>query len=165
MNCTDAKKIRFETLSTLQEELAIQAKRTYCRACEEHGVKACSWESFSGYQDYVNGRIKQSELATRADEELRDLTRTFGKYTVVEREESTTPSEEAEKKERAKEANKVYKKICSESGLGQCFFSDFATWSDYVQGKIDEAEFSEKARLEVEKMRSSKTQDSPVSSQ
>jgi hypothetical protein len=152
MNNTDAKEARFESLSAPRKERAIQAKRTYCKACEEHGVKACSWENFSGYQDYVDGRISHSELAGRADEELKDLTRAFGKYTVVEREESAVPRNESEKIERARSANKVYKRVCSESGLAQCFFSNFATWSDYVHGKIDESEFSEKAKLEVEEM-------------
>ena len=159
MNSSDTRKARIEALPAPMRKRAIEAKRTYCNVCEEYGVKACSWESFSGYQDYVAGRIDESELAGRADEEIKDLTRTFGKYTVVDKEKSVASSEEDEKRKRARAANTVYKRICSESGLGRCFFSNFGIWSDYVQGRIDETEFSEKARLEVEKMKASANQN------
>jgi hypothetical protein len=159
MNSTETRNTLLEALPAAIKERAIQAKKTYCNACEEYGVKACSWESFSGYQDYVAGRINESELAGRADEEIKDLTRTFGKYIVVEKEKPVASSEEDEKRKRARAANKVYKTICSESGIGRCFFDNFATWSDYVQGRIDESEFSEKARLEVEKMKASADQN------
>lgn len=155
MNSTEAKEVQFESLSASQRERAIHAKRTYCSACEEHGVKACSWESFSGYQAYVDGGINEPELARRAQEEIRDLTHTFGKYTVVEREESAASTDQAEKTKRAVAANRIYRKVCSESGMDQCFFNNFAAWSDYVQGEIDDVEFSRKARLEVEKLKES----------
>ena len=118
-------------------------------------MKPCSWESFPSYQDYVDGSITESELLGGANEEFKDFTPTFGKYLVAEKEEPAASSMDDEKRERAREANKVYKKVCSESGIVQCFFSNFAAWSDYVQGKIDELEFSEKARLEVEEMKAS----------
>lgn len=153
MNSTDAMETGIESSIAVQKERAIRAKMTYCKACEDYGVKTCPWESFSGYQDYVDGRINESELIQRAGDELRDLSETFGKYTVLEREESRAGTEEAEKRERAKTANKLYRKVCSESGLDQCFFNNFAAWSDYVQGKTDDLEFTERARLEVQKMR------------
>lgn len=155
MKITNEEKARVESLQALQKERALQAKKTYCSACEEFGVKACPWESFSGYKDYVDGKINESELALKAAEELKDLTKTFGKYTVLEKAEQAAPGGEEEKEERAKAASKVYRKICSESGLDRCFFSNFTTWSDFVQGRIDQSEFSQKARLEVERMRAS----------
>jgi hypothetical protein len=38
------------------------------------------------------------------------------------------------------------------TGLTFCFFNSFTVWSDYVQGKMNEKDFLEKAKLEVEKM-------------
>lgn len=158
MNTTEKREAQIEALPPSQKERAIHAKKTYCKACEEHGVKACSWDSFSGYQDYVSGRIGENELSDRASEELKNFTQTFGKYTVVEKEEPVDRSPETKTRERARVANKVYKKVCSESGLNSCFFSGFGAWSDYVQGRIDEAEFSEKARVEVEQMKANTAQ-------
>lgn len=158
MNITEKREARIESLPPSQKERAIHAKKTYCRACEEYGVKACSWDSFSGFQDYVNGRIGENELNDRASEDIRNFTQTFGKYTVVEKEEAADPAPESDTKTKARAANKVYKQLCAESGMSGCFFNGFGAWSDYVQGKIDEAEFSEKARMEVEQMRASADQ-------
>jgi hypothetical protein len=160
MSNKDASEARFEALSAPERERALQARKTYCSFCEEFEMKPCSWESFPSYQDYVDGSITESELLGGANEEFKDFTPTFGKYLVVEKEEPVASSMDDEKRERARAANKVYKKVCSESGIVQCFFSNFAAWSDYVQGKIDELEFSEKARLEVEEMKASANVDS-----
>ena len=160
MNNNHAKEAPIEALPAPQGERALQAKRTYCNFCEEFGMKACSWESFPSYQDYVDCRINESELSGRADEEFKDFTPTFGKHLVAEKEKPVASSIDDEKRERARAANKVYRKVCSESGIVQCFFSNFAAWSDYVQGKIDELEFSEKARLEVAEMKASANRDS-----
>ena len=160
MSNKDASEARFEALPPPQRERALQARKTYCSFCEEFEMKPCSWESFPSYQDYVDGSITESELLGGANEEFKDFTPTFGKYLVVEKEGPAASSMDDEKRERARAANKVYKKVCSESGIVQCFFSNFAAWSDYVQGKIDELEFSEKARLEVEEMKASASQNS-----
>ena len=156
----DAKEARFEALPALHRERTLEAKRTYCNVCKECGMNACSWESFPSYQEYMDCRINESELAGRAEEEIKDFSPTFGKHPVIESKEPSGKNDE--KKERARAASSIYKMVCSESGLDQCFFSNFASWSDYVQGKIDESEFSDKARLELETMKGCVNQDGPA---
>ena len=55
--------------------------------------------------------------------------------------------------ERARKADQIYRKACAESGVMHCFFQKFGTWSDYVQGRIDEDELRHKASLEIGKIR------------
>lgn len=85
-------------------------------------------------------------------ERLRD---SFEKYATFPSKESTHSGEESSRRKRARLANKIYRKVCVDSGLNQCFFMNFATWSDYVGGRISESEFIEKAVVEVEKMKAS----------
>lgn len=139
-------------MTEVQRQRVIQANKVYCKACEENGIKVCSWENFTGWKDYVDGRINESQLSAIAEDELKQFRETFGKYTVVSNEPSSETDEEALKLERSKLANKIYRKVCTDSGLSFCFFKNFSTWSDYVQGKIGESEFLEKAHEEVQNM-------------
>lgn len=139
-------------MNEIERERAIRANKIYCQACEEHGIKVCSWENFSAWQEYVDGKIPESQLAERAKDEVRQFTDTFKKYTIIEKEEAQPADSEAEKAERMKLANKIYRKTCTDSGLSFCFFKNFSTWSDYVQGKVDDTEFYEKAKSEVTQM-------------
>ena len=141
-----------ENLSGVQKERAIQANEVYKKLCEEMGMRVCSWRSFEAWQEFVDEKIGESQLTERARNELDQFSKTFGKYLVVEREDPKPVEEETEKKERAKQANKIYKSVCNDTGLTACFFNNFSTWSEYVKGNIDESEFYEKAKEEVEKM-------------
>jgi hypothetical protein len=42
--------------------------------------------------------------------------------------------------------------VCSEAGVKVCFFHDFNSWHDYIEGKIDEVEFYDRAKVEIDKM-------------
>jgi hypothetical protein len=148
-----------ESLKNMQElgefdpERAAQAHDFYFRLCEEVGLKVVSWDHFQAWKDYVDGRINESELNTEARSELHELSRSFGKYIVVDKtEERKQLKEEEEQRRRAKEANKIYRRVCSEVGFKISFFQDFSSWSDYVEGKITEAQFYERAKLEVTRM-------------
>ncbi len=137
----------------IDPERVNRANRVYCQACEENGVKVCSWESFSAWKEYVDGKIAEPELTQRAREEVKHFTDTFKKYTIVDKEEASPGDEaEAQKALRAKKANKIYKQACTESGLSLCFFNNFSSWSDYVQGKIDDEQFQKLAHFEAGKM-------------
>jgi hypothetical protein len=133
------------------EDRAGQADEVYCEACEENGVKVSSWQEFDAWKEYVDGKIDEQILADKAETELAEFTKSFGKYLVIEKEDPT-PSENGEKKERVKRANRIYRKLCDATGLTFCFLNGFGAWSDFVDGKISEVEFLEKAKLEVEKM-------------
>jgi hypothetical protein len=100
----------------------------------------------------VDGKIDDDQLTERAREELKDIVEIFGKYIAVEEKPPVPSTQQSLQEERAKLANKIYRKVCMDSGLNNCFFKNFATWSDYIHGRISEAEFLEQARLEVQKM-------------
>jgi len=125
------------------------AEKVYCRACEESGLKVSSWEDFSAWQDFVEGNITEQELVDKAREEMDAFSRKFGKYLIIQKEEPSR--EESDKKERVKRANKIYKELCRKEGIELCFFSNFSAWQQFVEGKLNEEEFQEKARSEMEK--------------
>ena len=139
-------------LDGVQKERAVRANEIYCRACEDNGLKVCSWETFAGWQEFVDGNITESQLSEKASEELTQFVSTFSKYTAATADAPSPVDGEAEKRARAKTATKIYKKACTDSGKSFCFFKNFATWSEFVQGRLEDGEFYEKALQEVKKM-------------
>jgi len=140
-----------ELTGALKERAAI-ADVIYRKVCDDLGMRVCSWQSFAAWQEYLDEKISETDLVEKAKDELQQFSRTFGKYLVVDKTAQKYEEKEADKKERAKRANKIYKKVCDDTGLTACFFRDFSTWSKYVKGEIDETEFYEQAKNEVEKM-------------
>jgi hypothetical protein len=134
-----------------QEERSEQAQQVYCDACEESGLKVSSWENFDAWKEFVDGNVDETVLTEKAQTELEEFAKSFGKFLVIDKEDPTH-SDDAEKKERAKRANKIYRKLCEAAGLTLCFFNSFSTWSDFVEGRITESEFLEQAKLEIDKM-------------
>lgn len=53
------------------------------------------------------------------------------------------------KKRLAKRANQIYRSVCDELALKECFFYGFGAWSEFVDGKISENRFYEKAKAEA----------------
>jgi len=53
------------------------------------------------------------------------------------------------KRKLAKRANEIYRTLCDELELGECFFNGFGAWSEFVEGKINETSFYEKAKEEA----------------
>jgi len=141
-----------ERLSDSQKERAIRANGVYEKICEEMGMRVCAWQSFSAWQEFVDEKIGESRLKERARDDLAQFSKTFGKYLIVEKEDPKQDERETKTKERAKQANKIYKAVCDATGLSTCFFSNFSTWREYVEGHMDESEFHEKAKEEVKKM-------------
>ena len=141
-----------EELGGVGKTRAAEADQIYKKVCNELGMRVCSWQSFAAWQEYLDEKIGESQLAEKAKDELQQFSKTFGKYLVVDKAEQKYEEQETEKRERAKRANKIYKKVCDESGVTACFFRDFSAWSEYVKGSLDESEFYEKAKKEVEKM-------------
>lgn len=139
-------------LTDEQKNRASAADEAYCRACEEKGVKVCAWRDFDAWSKFVDGKIDEAKLEQEAKVELAEFSRNFGKYLVIEKEDPETDKDD-ERKLRAKRANSIYRKVCEDRKIGLCFFNNFGTWSDYVEGKISDAEFYEKANLEVDKIK------------
>ncbi len=96
--------------------------------------------------------MEKGELKEQAKAEMNNLAKTFGKYVVIKEKEPLSVRKNPIERETARLANRIYKKICEDMKISLCFFSDFSTWSDYVRGRIGEAEFHSRARVEAEKM-------------
>lgn len=145
--------------SDLQEMREQDVQRTllanefYLRIFKESGLPIVSWYEFSSWKEFVDGNISESQLSDQAKLEMQELSKSFGKFVFVDKnEERRRLDEEQEKRERAKQANKIYRKVCQDEGLEVSFFQDFVSWSDYVEGKIDEDEFYDRARAEVKRV-------------
>ncbi len=141
---------------------ASRANELYLRACEEVGVNYAAWHNFEGWKEYVEGSIGESQLGERAREEMSDMLKSFGKYVVIDSQSENKGSEEEEdRRQRARKANEIYRKVCRDVGVGLFFFEDFSSWSDFVEGKMDEDEFYQKARVELESILSEVAQGRP----
>lgn len=129
-----------------------KANEAYCAECEKQGLKVCSLEEFQARQEFLDGRIDEGQLEAKAAAEVSDYAKAFGKYLVIRDEEAPVQEQDADKRERARLANRIYKRVCQEEGLSVCFFSDFSSWSEYVKGKIEDQELYGRAKVEVEKL-------------
>jgi hypothetical protein len=135
-----------------REDRADQANEFCGDECRKNRMKVSSWKDFTAWKEYVDGKISDTQLAEKAKMEIAEFSRVFGKYIVIEKAEDKHSDEEEEKKKRAKRANKIYREVCAETNLNVCFFHGFISWSDYVEGRITESEFYERARAEIKQM-------------
>lgn len=136
-----------------KEERAKKANKVYCDAHGKQDVEPCNWEEMSGYDKFLKGEISESELSRQAREELAQLTKSFSKYLQVDTEkESRAASETRSKEEKAKIANRIYRKACSESGKDLCFFKNFTAWQEFVNGDLNDDELYENAMEEIKKI-------------
>lgn len=137
------------------EERKKKANKTYCDGHAEKGIKICSWEKMPGWQKFLKGEITESELSEHAKEELTQLDQAFGKFLRDDKDkDSPEPPKEAPLSEKMRIANKIYKQACVDSGSSPCFFKNFATWQQFVHGEIEENDFYERAREEIQKLAS-----------
>ncbi|NWG75243.1 MAG: hypothetical protein HXY24_11650 [Rubrivivax sp.] len=141
-----------EEMTELEETRAARADDLYGGACRECGIPVHSWQDFEGWQEYVDGGLAESELVDKAQNELKEYARRFGKYLMVAPPDPKALEQETEKRARAKRASRIYRELCDEAGLTACFFRDFSSWSDFVKGRIGEPEFQARAKHELERM-------------
>lgn len=132
------------------------AKKMYCHLARDHGIDVCSWKGFSAWVDYVEGNIGETELAARAETELKEFLADYERRSKVIAEmpppmSAGTPG--SPDPVRVKRANRIYSILCRNSGISACFFRDFGSWSSYVEGAIDEEIFIETAQHEIKKLR------------
>lgn len=144
--------VECKELTEEQKARASAAEATYCRACAEKGIKVCNWEEFDAWQKYVDGKISEEELQSEAERELDKHSKSFGKYLVMEKAEPRDKPDET-KRQRARQANQIYKQVCTDRGVNFCFFNSFSTWTEYVDGRISDSELYERANQEVDKVR------------
>ncbi len=100
-------------------------------------------------QSYGEGGINQPDFDARARGALEQYSGGFGGYTHFDKEPKPS-DDDTNRRERAKKANKIYRKVCNEAGIDPCFFNNFSAWSDYVKGKMSDAEFDHKTRKALE---------------
>jgi len=134
------------------EDRCDRASEVCGEACRECGVKVSSWDQFDARKDFIEGNIDEDELEKRAASEVSQHAQAFGKYLVIDQEEPESERAEARKRERARQANKIYRKVCDEAEMKLCFFSDFSSWSDYVKGELTDAELFDRAKEEAQKI-------------
>lgn len=134
--------------SQQEKERAVYANKIYCLLCKDNGIRPCSWNQSPAWTEYVDGKIDEQELLTRAEAEVNDFQGEFSEPEIVKEEQTGGPN-----LARAKLANKVYSQLCAGSGLNFCFFKNFPAWSDFVNERIDEDQFIEMARAELLKIK------------
>ena len=54
------------------------------------------------------------------------------------------------KKRLAKRANQIYRRLCDDLAIRECFFYGFSAWSEFVDGRINETKFYEAAKAEAQ---------------
>jgi|SRR5208283_255044 len=77
----------------------------------------------------------------------------FGKYLSDKDGGEKFSEEERMRRERAKKANRIYKKVCEDLHMNACFFNNFGEWSKYVEGKMSDAEFHGHAIARAQQMK------------
>jgi len=101
---------------------------------------------------FAGGYVGQNPMDESAARGLEQYSNTFGKY-LSDKDGSKKYSEEEKlRRERAKKANRIYKQVCEDLQLNACFFSNFGEWSEYVEGKMSDAEFHGHAVTRAQQM-------------
>jgi hypothetical protein len=102
---------------------------------------------------FANSDIGQGFMDAQGTRGLEQYSHTFEKY-LSDKEGGKKASEEEKLiRERAKKANRIYKQVCEDLQMDACFFSNFGEWSEYVEGKMSEAEFHGHAMTRAQQMR------------
>jgi hypothetical protein len=135
-----------------EEKRSVRAKELCSQACRDSGISISAWHHFTAWNKYVDGEIDQAQLSAEARQEIDQLSRSFGKYLVIEKDDANDNLLDEDKKERAAQANRIYRKACKDAGVAVHFFHDFSTWSDFVNGRIGESEFYERAVAELRQL-------------
>lgn len=90
---------------------------------------------------FASSDMGQNPVDERTARGFDQYSHTFGKILSDKEGGKKFSEEEKLMRERAKKANKIYKQICEDLQLDACFFSNFEEWSQYVEGKMSDAEF------------------------
>jgi len=100
----------------------------------------------------ASGDMRQNPLDGQAVKSFEQYSQTFGKYLSDKEGEKNFSEEEKLRRERAKKANRIYKQVCEDLRLSAFFFNNFGDWSEYVDGRMDDAEFYGHAKTRAQQM-------------
>ncbi len=101
---------------------------------------------------FDGGNMGHNPLDEQSGRGFEQYSNTFGKFLSDKDERKKFSDEDRLKRERAKKANRIYKKVCEDLQLNACFFSNFGDWSQYVDGKMSDAEFHNHAITRAQQM-------------
>jgi hypothetical protein len=101
---------------------------------------------------FASGDMGQNHLDEQARGSFEQYSQTFGKYLSDKEGEKNFSEEEKLRRERAKKANRIYKQVCEDLHLNAFFFNNFGDWSEYVDGRMGDAEFYGHAMTRAQKM-------------
>ena len=102
---------------------------------------------------FASGDMGQNPLDEQARTSFEQYSQTFGKYLSDKEEEKNFSEEEKLRRERAKKANRIYKQVCEDLRLSALFFNNFGDWSEYVDGRMGDAEFYGHAMTRAQQMK------------
>ncbi|MDR3553110.1 MAG: hypothetical protein P4L55_00010 [Syntrophobacteraceae bacterium] len=75
----------------------------------------------------------------------------IGKPLFPRAENLVQDKDEEQRRKRAKRANEIFRSVSQSAGLPAFFFDKFLVWSDYVEGRLSDEEFTERVREEVKR--------------
>jgi hypothetical protein len=88
-------------------------------------------------------------LLNGLDTGIEEYSQLIGKSVPSRANNLSDDEEKEQKRKRAKRANEIFRNIGKSAGFYPFFFDKFLIWSDYVEGKLNEEEFTERVREEV----------------
>ena len=101
---------------------------------------------------FSGGDQGQNLLDGQAKINFEQYSQTFGKYLSEKEGEKNFSEEEKLRRQRAKKANRIYKQVCEDLRLSACFFNNFGDWSEYIDGRMSDAEFQGLAVTRAQQM-------------
>ena len=102
---------------------------------------------------FASGDIGQFPVNEQAATSFEQYSHTFEKFLSDKDGEKKSSEEEKLMRERAKKANRIYKKVCEDLQMNGCFFNNFGEWSKYVEGRMSDAEFHGHAIARAQQMK------------
>jgi hypothetical protein len=103
---------------------------------------------------FAGGDMGQNPMDEQARRSFElQYSQTFGKHLSDKDGGEKFSEEERLRRERAKKANRIYKTVCEDLNMNACFFSNFGEWSDYVGGKMSDAEFYSHSTARAQQMK------------
>jgi hypothetical protein len=103
---------------------------------------------------FAGGDMGQNPMDEQARRSFElQYSQTFGKYLSDKDGGEKFSEEERQRRERAKKANRIYKTVCENLNMNACFFNNFGEWSEYVGGKMSDAEFYSHAIARAQQMK------------
>ena len=130
--------------------------RPYERMVSMDSIKS-KWQGRPNYEAGFSPSLINDGLGMQAGTDsngagagLEQYSQLIGKPLISKGENLVQDKDEQLRRKRARRANEILRSLRHGAGLHAFFFDKFLVWSDYVEGKLDEEEFTQRVREEVE---------------